>query len=182
MQIIGEAHASPITLYNALMSSLSTSDRSRWQDVDVKAALLAGLIAGLVDLALLAATAWAQGDNVWVNMRATAAILMGTGVLPPPSTFDPLIWTVSAVVHFGLSLIYGLIVALFVRKSSWRIGLMIGVAVGFAIYVVNYFVFAPLWFPWLTESRVGMVPTLIHPVFGMIAAAAYIKLRRAPTT
>ena len=73
--------------------------------------------------------------------------------------------------HFGLSLIYGLIVALFVRKSSWRVGLIIGVAVGFGIYVVNYFVFAPLWFPWLIESRGGMVPTLIHPVFGLIAAA-----------
>ena len=56
---------------------------------------------------------------------------------------------------------------------------MVGVAVGFGIYVVNYYVFAPLLFPWLTESRSGMVPTLIHPVFGMIAAAAYLKLRRA---
>jgi hypothetical protein len=164
------------------MSSLSTSDRSRWQDLDVKAALLAGLIAGVVDLALLAASAWAQGDNVWVNMRATAAILMGKGVLPPPSTFDPLIFSVSAVVHFGLSLIYGLLVALFVRKSNWRVGLMIGVAVGVGIYLVNYFVFAPLLFPWLIESRGGMVPTLIHPVFGAIAAAVYLKLRRAQAT
>jgi hypothetical protein len=164
------------------MSSLSTSDRNRWQDIDVTAALLAGLIAGVVDLALLAATAWAQGDNVWVNMRATAAILMGTQVLPPPSTFDPLVFTASAVVHFGLSLIYGVIVAFFVRKSSWAVGLMVGVTVGVGIYVVNFFVFAPLLFPWLIESRGGVVPTLIHPVFGMIAAAAYLKLRRAPAT
>jgi hypothetical protein len=82
-------------------------------------------------------------------------------------------------VHFGLSMIYGVIVAFFVRRANWRIGLMIGVAVGFGIYVVNYYVFAPLLFPWLIESRSGMVPTLIHPVFGMIAAAAYLKLRRA---
>ncbi len=145
----------------------------------MKAALLAGLFAGVVDLALLAASALAQGQNVWVNMRHTAAILMGTGVLPPPATFDLLLFIVSTIVHFGLSMIYGVIVAFFVRKANWRIGLMIGVAVGFGIYVVNYYVFAPLLFPWLTESRSGMVPTLIHPVFGMIAAAAYLKLRRA---
>lgn len=149
--------------------------------VDVKAALLAGLIAGVVDLALLAASAWAQGENVWINMRATAAILMGRGVLPPPATFDPLIFTVSAVVHFGLSLIYGLIVAWFIRRASLQVGLIIGVAIGVAIYLMNYYVFAPMLFPWLTEARGGMVPTLIHPVFGMIAAAAYLKLRRNPS-
>jgi hypothetical protein len=161
------------------MSTAITPRASRWQGVDVKAALLAGLLAGVVDLALLAATAWAQGHNVWVNMRHTAAILMGPGVLPPPATFDLLLFIVSTIVHFGLSMIYGVIVAFFVGGANWRIGLMIGVAVGFAIYVVNYYVFAPLLFPWLVESRSGMVPTLIHPVFGAIAAAAYLKLRRA---
>ena len=160
------------------MSSLAPSPRGYWQGIDVKAALLAGLLAGVVDLALLAASAWAQGDNVWVNMRMTAAILMGTGVLPPPATFDPLLFVVSAIVHFGLSLIYGLIVARFVRKSGWAVGLMIGVAVGFGIYLVNYYVFAPLLFPWLSVQRSGLVPTLIHPVFGLVAAAAYLKLRR----
>jgi hypothetical protein len=161
------------------MSTLTTPGGSRWQGVDIKAALLGGLLAGLVDLALLAASAWTEGQNVWVNMRHTAAILMGTGVLPPPATFDLLLFIVSTIVHFGLSMIYGVIVAFFVRRANWTIGLMIGVAVGFGIYVVNYYVFAPLLFPWLIESRSGMVPTLIHPVFGMIAAAAYIKLRRA---
>ena len=162
------------------MSSLTSTDRGRWHGVDIKAALVAGLIAGVVDLALLAASAWAQGESVWVNMRMTAAILMGTGVLPPPATFDPLIFSVSCVVHFGLSLIYGLIVAWFVRNSKLAVGLMIGVAVGIGIYVVNYYVFAPLLFPWLLTARGGMVPTLIHPVFGMIAAAVYLKLRRTP--
>ena len=160
------------------MSSLTTRGGSRWQGVDIKAALLAGLFAGVVDLALLAASAWTQGQNVWVNMRHTAAIMMGTGVLPPPETFDLLLFIVSTIVHFGLSMIYGVIVAFFVRKANWTIGLMIGVAVGFGIYIVNYYLFAPMLFPWLIESRSGMVPTLIHPVFGMIAAAAYLKLRR----
>lgn len=160
------------------MSSLTTPSASRWRGVDIRAAILAGLLAGMVDLALLAASAWTQGQNVWVNMRHTAAILMGTGVLPPPATFDLFLFIVSTIVHFGLSMIYGVIVAFFVRRANWTIGLMIGVAVGFGIYVVNYYVFAPLLFPWLIESRSGMVPTLIHPVFGMIAAAAYLKLRR----
>lgn len=160
------------------MSSAITP-ASRWHGVDPKAAILAGLIAGVVDLALLAAIALAEGGgNVWVNMRMTAAILLGRGVLPPPATFDLLTFVVSTIVHFGLSIIYGLVVAWFVRKSGWTTGLMIGVAAGFAIYVINYYVFAPLLFPWLSVQRGGMVPTLIHPVFGLIAAAAYMALRK----
>ncbi len=161
------------------MSTLTSTDRSRWQGVDVKVALFAGLIAGVVDLALLAAIAWAQGENVWVNMRMTAAILMGPGVLPPPATFDALLFIVSTIVHFGLSLDLRLDRRVVRAQVQLAIGLMIGVAVGFGIYLVNYYVFAPLLFPWLTMSRSGMVPTLIHPVFGMIAAATYLKLRRA---
>ncbi|HWL75881.1 MAG TPA: hypothetical protein VNQ74_18605, partial [Burkholderiaceae bacterium] len=88
--------------------------------VDVKAALLAGLVAGVVDLSLLAASGWAQGQNVWVNMRETAAILMGRGVLPPPATFDLLLFIVSTLVHFGLWMVYGLIVAFFIRRSDWK--------------------------------------------------------------
>lgn len=157
------------------MSSISTVT-PRF-GIDIKAALFAGFIAGVIDLALLGAIALAEG-NAWGNMRMTAAILMGRDVLPPPATFDPLIFVVSSIVHFGLSLIYGLIVAWFVRKSDWPLGMMIGVAIGFAIYIVNYYVFAPLLFPWLSVQRGGMVSTLIHPVFGLIAAAAYIWLRR----
>lgn len=159
------------------MSSIAPREPNRWLGIDIKAALLAGLIAGVVDLALLAALALAQGE-IWANMRMTAAILMGKGVLPPPATFDLVMFIVSSIVHFGLSMVYGLIVAWFVRKSGWAVGLMIGVAVGFGIYVVNYYVFAPLLFPWLSALRGGMVPTLVHPVFGLIAAAAYLKLRR----
>ena len=163
------------------MSSALEPNNNRRRSIDVKAALLAGLIAGVVDLALLGAIALAEG-NAWVNMRMTAAILMGRAVLPPPATFDPLIFAVSSVVHFGLSLIYGLVVAWFVRRADWALGLMIGAAVGFGIYVVNYYIFAPLMFPWLSVQRSGMVSTLIHPVFGVIAAAAYIWLRNRSTT
>jgi hypothetical protein len=161
------------------MSNTATPTDNRWRGIDFKAALLAGLIAGVVDLALLAGIALGEG-NAWVNMRMTAAILMGRGVLPPPATFDPLIFVVSSIVHFGLSAIYGVIVAWFVRNSDWRLALMIGVAVGFGIYVVNYYIFAPLLFPWMSAPRSGMVSTLVHPVFGVVAAAAYIWLRRRP--
>ena len=42
------------------------------------------------------------------DARLTAAILLGQGVLPPPSTFDTVIMLISALIHFALSIVYGL--------------------------------------------------------------------------
>lgn len=157
------------------MSSVTTPPR-HWQGIDIRAALLAGIIAGIVDEALLVAGLALQGEGFWTASRMTAAIVMGEGVLPPPATFDLAVIIVATLVHFGLSIIYALIIAWFVRKSGWNAGLLIGVAAGFAIYVFNFYLVAPFMFPWWIEMR-GLVPTLIHPVFGVTAAAAYMWLR-----
>lgn len=163
------------------MSSVTTPARNHWQGIDVKAALVAGLIAGVVDEALLVAGLVLQGAGFWTASRMTAAIVMGAGVLPPPATFDLAVIVVATIVHFGLSVIYALIIAWFVRNSGWNAGLLIGVAAGFAIYVFNFYLVAPLVFPWWIEMR-GLVPTLIHPVFGVTAAAAYMWLRKTPAS
>ncbi len=157
------------------MSSLTTPAR-HWQGIDIRAALLAGIIAGIVDEALLVAGLVLQGAGFWTASRMTAAIVMGEGVLPPPATFDLTVIIVATLVHFGLSVVYALIIAWFLRNSGWNAGLFIGVAAGFAIYVFNFYIVAPFVFPWWIEMR-GLVPTLIHPVFGVTVAAAYFWLR-----
>ena len=161
------------------MSSTVSNNRNRWRGVDVKASLLAGLIAGAVDGILLIAIYAVQGLSPWGAARMNAAILMGPGVLQAP-TIDATILIVSIVVHFGLSLIYALIIAWFVRNSEWTTGLVVGVVAGFVIYIFNFYFIAPLLFPWMIEMR-GLVSTLIHPVFGVTAAAADIWLRNKRT-
>ncbi len=160
--------------------SITNTPALQWQGIDIKAALLAGIIAGIVDEALLVAGLVLQGAGFWTASRMTAAIVMGAGVLPPPATFDPAVIVVATLVHFGLSIVYALMIAWLVRNSGWNAGLMIGVAAGFAIYVFNFYLVAPLVFPWWIEMR-GLVPTLIHPVFGLTAAAAYLWLRKPPS-
>lgn len=160
------------------MSSVTTPARHHWQGVDIRAAIWAGIIAGIVDEALLVAGLLLQGAGFWTASRMTAAIVMGEGVLPPPATFDFSVVIVATIVHFGLSLIYALVIAWFVRNSGWNAGLLIGVAAGFAIYFFNFYLVAPLVFPWWIEMR-GLLPTLIHPAFGVTAAAAYLWLRKA---
>ncbi|MGH6609316.1 MAG: hypothetical protein ACRECQ_03580 [Burkholderiaceae bacterium] len=159
------------------MSSVTTPSDNRWRGIDVKAALLAGVIAGIVDWLLSVAIYLLQGQGLWGAARMNASLLMGRDVIVEPATFDVTIVLVSIIVHFGLSLIYGLIIAWFVRNSDWTTGLIIGAAAGFVIYIFNFYLVAPLLYPWMIDMR-GLVSTLIHPVFGVTAAAAYIWLRR----
>lgn len=140
------------------------------------AAVWAGLIAGVADQLLLVTGIVLQGGGFWDATRLTASVVLGSGVMPPPSSFDATIVAVATAVHFGLSVIYGLIIAWLVRNANWATGLMIGVAAGFAIYVFNFYVVAPLLFPWWIGTR-GLVATLIHPVFGLTAVASYLWLR-----
>lgn len=165
-----------LTRDNFRMSSVTTPTRISWKGVDIKAALLAGLIAGAVDQLLLVSGIMLGGGGFWDATRLTAAIALGQGVLPPPSTFNATVVVVATVVHFGLALIYGFIIAWLVRKADWATGVMIGVAAGFVIYLFNFYLVAPVLFPWWVGTR-GLVATLIHPVFGLTAAAAYLRLR-----
>ena len=155
----------------------TTSNRTELDGVNWRAAVWAGIIAGVVDRVLLVSILLIQGFGVWSASRLTGAIVLGTDALEPRETFDLTILVVSLLLHFGLSIIYGLMIAALIHRFDWMRGLMIGAAVGLAIYLLNYYVIAPMAFPWIVELR-GPVETLIHPVFGATAAAAYLWLRK----
>lgn len=63
------------------------------------------------------------------------------------------------------------------HRFDWLGALLVGAAFGLAIYVFNYYVIAPVVFPWFVDAR---TPTsaLIHLVFGAVIGAAYVGLRK----
>lgn len=150
-----------------------------YRAIDWKAGLYAGLIAGALDEMLLMAAILLQGGSVWGAARMTAAIVLGEGVLPPPDTFDLGVVAASTFVHFGLSMIYGLIIAWLIQPFAWGGGLAMGAAFGFAVYFANYYLIAPAMFLWFVDMR-SAVTAFVHVAFGLIAAASYLWLRKAP--
>jgi uncharacterized membrane protein YagU involved in acid resistance len=141
-----------------------------------KAGLLAGLIAGVVELIVLIGLAAGQGVSLWVPVHMTAAIVLGQGVLTPADAFDPKVTAVALVLHFGLSLIYGVVIALLIRSLERMPALAVGVAFGIAVWLVNYFVLAPSFFPWLTASRGAVQTPFVHAIFGVAAVGAYLAI------
>ena len=143
---------------------------------DWRAGLWAGLIAGLIDEGLLILLMLAQGASPWLASRATAAVLLGPGVLDGPER-GGLILAAALIVHFALSLVYGLLIAGLIRQRSAREGIAIGIAFGLAVWVFNYFVVAPFAFPWFVPMRASPMTPALHAVFGLAAAGAYLALR-----
>ncbi len=146
--------------------------------IDPLLAVLAGLSAGVLATVAQLMVWWLNdvplAETLLRDARLTAALLMGTEVLPP-STRDPLgILLLASAIHFALSIFYALLPAQLCGRWRTVPTLLAGALYGLAIYGVNLYGFT-LLFPWFAVSRDA--PTLIaHLVFG-IALAGVCQLR-----
>lgn len=145
------------------------------QVVDWSAALWAGVGSGLVFLALLTLVVPAlEGGNAWVMLRAVGAVILGSGVLAPPATFDAGALGAALLVHFALSLTFSLVLAMIIHRWGLMVGIFGGAAFGLMLYGINFYTFTAL-FPWFFALR---SPALIaaHAVFGAVAGGLYEAL------
>jgi hypothetical protein len=100
--------------------------------IDWRAGVYAGLIAGVVFLILEMGMVWLfMGESPWAPPRMIAAIVLGEGVLPmppdKPATFSLGIVMTAMIIHFVLSIIYGLIGAAIVAN---RMGYAAAIGLG----------------------------------------------------
>lgn len=148
---------------------------------DWSAAAWAGVIAGAAFMMLEMGMVWMfMGESPWAPPRMIAAMALGKDVLPPPGTyaaFDLKVLVTAMMVHFPLSVAYGLIVGWLVHRFDWAGGLLIGAAFGIAIYVANFYLVAPVVFPWFQMAQ-NWVSAFSHAMFGLVAGGAYIGLRK----
>lgn len=146
--------------------------------VDRKAAVYAGLIAGVVFMALELMMSWFfPGGSPWALPRMTAAIALGRGVLPPPATFDPGIVATGMVVHFVLSVVLGFVLAALLRNFKPGAAIPVGALFGLVVYLINYYPVAAMFFPWFEAAR-NWVSVLNHIVFGAVLAGCYLGFAR----
>ena len=148
--------------------------------MDWKAALWAGLIAGVVFMMMeMILVAVAGGGSPWGPPRMIAAIVMGEQVLPPPATFDAGVFTVAMVVHFVLSIVLAFIFAWV--ASRWRMSLgmalLVGAVFGLLVYLINFYPVAAALFPWFAMGR-NWITIISHIAFGLVLAWSYLAIAR----
>lgn len=147
---------------------------------DLLNAAYAGLLAGVIVTGVQLFLWWAFWDVLpeifYRDVRLTAAILLGSGILPPPVAFNGLAFAAASVVHFSLSIIYGLLLAPIVARRPLRRALLIGGAYGAVLYVINLYGLVYL-FPWFEMVR-DWITFATHIAFGVAVAGVYTVLSR----
>jgi hypothetical protein len=83
-----------------------------------------------------------MGESPWAPPRMIAAMVLGEGVLPmpreKPATFDLGVIMAAMMIHFVLSIIYGLIgAAIVAHRMGYGTAIALGALAGLAIYLIN---------------------------------------------
>ena len=105
-----------------------------------------------------------------------AAIGMGRDVLPPPATFDPVVFMVAMAIHFLLSIVLAVVFAQVAGRLSTPLAIAAGAAFGLAIYALHFYGFTSV-FPWFAMARNG-ITIASHLAFGIALAWSYRAFSR----
>lgn len=116
-----------------------------------------------------------MGGSPWGPPRMIAAIGMGESVLPPPDSFALVPVMVAMAIHFGLSIVLAVVLALLVNRRGTGAALTIGAVFGLVIYLINFYGMTAL-FPWFAKAR-NSISIFAHMMFGAVAALSYGWLR-----
>jgi uncharacterized membrane protein YagU involved in acid resistance len=145
---------------------------------DWRAAVWAGVIAGVVFMmAEMLMMMLFMGQSPWGPPRMIAAMFLGKNVLPPPASFDMGIMMTAMMIHFMLSIVYGLILGWIVHRLNSTSVWLIGGVFGLTIYFVNFYLIAPAVFPWFTQAQ-NWVSLVSHLLFGLVLGGTYAGMRR----
>jgi len=156
------------------MTSLRTEVRHL---MDWKAAVIAGLIAGVIFLlVLLVSYPLATGGTPWTIFRFIGAMVLGQAVLPPPTTFDGGVVVTGVLIHFTLSILYTLVLAFIVHRWGILMSILGGAIFGLALYLINFFTFT-MFFTWFYPARAWPF-SLVHILFGAVAGGIYELLEK----
>jgi hypothetical protein len=140
-----------------------------------RSAVLAGIAAGVVATLIQIVLWWAASEPLpamlFRDARLAAAIVIGRQVLPPPATFDWSIMLVATLVHFALSIAYGLTLSVIISRLSTSLSFLVGATFGLFLYAINMYGFTFV-FPWFAAAR-DWITAATHVVFGVVAAVVY---------
>ena len=134
-----------------------------------RAVLVSGLVAGTLFLvADLIFAPRVTHVGAALTLRYFAALVLGSKVLTQTG-FGILV--VGIIVHYVLSLVFALVIALVIHRWGMMVGIIGGALLGVAIYGINLYTIT-LLFPWFFAIN-STVILLCHAIFGAVAGGVY---------
>ena len=144
--------------------------QSGWR-VTVWAGVIAGILATLIQVQLWLAFTGDFPGILFRDARLTAALVLGSSVLPQSATFDAGILLAATLVHFALSIAYAALLVQFTVRLGGVLALLAGAVFGIALYFVNLYGFTVI-FPWFTQAR-SWITLVAHVAFGVTVILVY---------
>ncbi|QDG53878.1 hypothetical protein FIV42_24980 [Persicimonas caeni] len=143
--------------------------------IDMKAATIAGLVAGVVFLLFEMALTPAIGGWFWGPPHMMSMFAYGADPMPfTPGNFELGVFLVGVTTHLILSVVFTVALAVLVRRQSTALAAAIGAGYGFLLYIVNFYFFTAV-FEWFIAAR-SVVNWAAHVLFGLIAGPLYVVL------
>jgi hypothetical protein len=144
------------------------------------AAFCAGMAAGVFSTIAQILLWWSFWDVLpsilYRDARFAAAIILGQVVLPPPATLDWQVMFIATWIHFGLSIIYAIVLSSLIHRLSIKKSLIAGGLYGLGLFTINMYGFVII-FPWFIETR-DWITVAAHVVFGVSASGVYKVLSK----
>lgn len=144
----------------------------------IKGGAVAGLIAGAVLTAFLMALVMIKGGDVWSNVfKGAAAPFLGAAATRPG--FDPGPVMLGAIIHFAISIGWGIAFGLLVYGLSKPMTLLASLAFGIVVWLGMYYVVLPL--AGLGDMARGSPISsaiMTHVVFGLGLGVGFLPFQR----
>ena len=144
--------------------------------MDWRAAIIAGILAGVVFVLFNMWLASHYLGNANLPLQLSAAVVLGPSVLPPAVGLGGSVYAAGFIVHMLLAIAFACLVAFCLHRWGILVGIVGGALFGLALYAINYYSVADA-FPWLSPLR-GWIMALSHVIFGAIAGGVYEALER----
>jgi hypothetical protein len=134
-----------------------------------RAILVSGLVAGTLFLvADLIFAPIVTHVGAALTLRYFAALVLSSKVLTQTGVG---ILVAGIIVHYVLSLVFALVIALVIHRWGMVVGIIGGALLGVAIYGINLYTIT-LLFPWFFAIN-STVILLCHAIFGAVAGGVY---------
>ncbi len=160
------------------MANCRMNCQSGWRAM-IWAGVMAGVVSTLIQILLWLIFTDDFPAILYRDARLTAAMVLGSSVLPPPATFDVGVMLAATLIHFTISITCAAVLAISVARLDTIPALLAGIGFGVALYVVNLYGFTAI-FPWFAQTR-GWITLIVHGIFGLTAISVYrwLEIRNA---
>lgn len=136
---------------------------------------IGGILAGIVFamFEMIASAMMMGGEAFFMPLRMIGAMVLGPVALEP--TYS--LWAAGLagiIVHMVLAVIYGgVFTVVFGGLRSANIDIAVGAAYGLALWLINFYLIAPLAFPWFAEAN-PVIQVVAHTFFFGAVLGSYV--------